>query len=248
MSSNFTDRLYLFTLFLASVGLLLRPGRVSNWMSWLLVNCICLIVLGLLVRNRQHSPTWEFVHDWYPVVMFVVCFEEVSHLSFLLRNAWQDHHLLKFEAWLFPVPPTVWLGHMFAASDRVDGTWLFFLLRVVSDRGRSAVSEKRQAPFSPTHGCDSTQVSDLLHGFRPVSTEGPAYTLATQHNFQLPKWRAFRLGSVTDPSKCRSARQRFFPARMWRSSRGTDPRVAPHSEAGILANASGHLAVLGGGV
>jgi len=89
--SNFSDRLYFLTFFLASAGLLLRPNRVSNWISWLFVNVFCLVAIGLLVRNHQRSPAWEFLHDWYPVLMFIVCFEEVSHLSFLLRDAWQDH-------------------------------------------------------------------------------------------------------------------------------------------------------------
>src|SRR5258705_1422207 len=112
VSSNFTDRLYFLSFFLASAGLLLRHGRVSNWISWLFVNFLCLVALGLLVRNRQRSLAWEFLHDWYPVVMFILCFEEVSHLSFLLRDAWQDQYLLRFEAWMFPVPPTLWLGRL----------------------------------------------------------------------------------------------------------------------------------------
>ena len=187
MSSNFTDRLYFFSLFFASVGLLLRPSRVSNWMAWLLVNCICLIVLGLLVRNRQHSPTWEFLHDWYPVVMFVVCFEEVSHLSFLLRNAWQDYHLLQFEAWLFPVPPTVWLGHMGSplVTELMElGYFSYFVLFLIV----GGVLHRRRDKRAFRQLTDATVLSYLIcyTVFVLFPTQGPAFTLATQHNFQLP--------------------------------------------------------------
>ena len=192
VSSNFTDRLYFFSLFFASVGLLLRPSRVSNWMAWLLVNCICLIVLGLLVLNRQHSPTWEFLHDWYPVVMFVVCFEEVSHLSFMLRNAWQDHHLLQFEALLFPVPPTVCLSRMGSplVTELMElGYFSYFVLFLIV--GGVLYLRKDKRAFRQL--TDATVLSYLIcyTVFVLFPTEGPVYTLATQHHFQLPSGGPF---------------------------------------------------------
>ncbi|MBZ5723229.1 MAG: phosphatase PAP2 family protein [Acidobacteriia bacterium] len=186
MSLNFTDRLYFLYLFLASSGLLVRPGRVSNWISWLCINFLCLVALGLLVRNRQHSPTWQFLHDWYPLVMFIVCFEEVSHLSFLLRDAWQDHYLLRLEAWLFPVPPTVWLGRLgspLVTESMELGYFSYFLLFMIV----AGVLYGREDKRAFRQVTDATVLSYLIcyAAFILFPTEGPAYTLAAQHDFQL---------------------------------------------------------------
>jgi membrane-associated phospholipid phosphatase len=187
VSSNFTDRLYFLSFFLASAGLLLRPSRVSNWISWLFANFLCLVALGLLVRNRQRSPAWEFLHDWYPVVMFIVCFEEVAHLSFLLRDAWQDHYLLRFEAWMFPMPPTVWLGRLGSplVTEVMElGYFSYFLLFLIVG-GLLYWGEDKRAFRQLT---DATVLSYLLcyAAFILFPTEGPAHTLAPHHNFPLP--------------------------------------------------------------
>jgi membrane-associated phospholipid phosphatase len=187
VSSNFTDRLYFVSFVLASAGLLLRPTRVSDWLLWLLVNLLCLVAIGLLVRNRHRSPTWEFLHDWYPVLMFIVCFEEVSHLSFLLRGAWQDHYLLRFEAWLFPVPPTVWLGRLGSplVTELMElGYFSYFLLFLIV----GGVLYGRRDKHAFRQVTDATVLSYLIccATFVLFPTEGPAHTLASQHNFPLP--------------------------------------------------------------
>ncbi|MBZ5616927.1 MAG: phosphatase PAP2 family protein [Acidobacteriia bacterium] len=187
LSSNFTDRLYFLFFSIASAGLLLRPGRVSCWMSWLFVNFLCLLALGLLVRTRQRSPAWEFLHDWYPLLMFIVCFEEVSHLSFLLWDAWQDHYLLRFETWLFPAPPTVWMGRLGSplVTELMElGYFSYFLLFLIVGGLLYWRGDKRA--FRQL--TDATVLSYLLcyAAFVLFPTEGPAYTVAPQHNFPLP--------------------------------------------------------------
>jgi membrane-associated phospholipid phosphatase len=187
LSLNFTDRLYFLYFVCASAGLLLRPSRVSSWNSWLFVNFLCLVALGLLVHNRQRSPAWECLHDWYPLLMFIVCFEEVSHLSFLLRDAWQDHYLLRFEAWLFPVPPTVWLGRLGSplVTELMElGYFSYFLLFLIV--GGVLYGRENKRAFRQV--TDATALSYLIcyAVFVLFPTEGPAYTLAPQHNFQLP--------------------------------------------------------------
>jgi membrane-associated phospholipid phosphatase len=187
LSLNFTDRLYFLYFVCASAGLLLRPSRVSSWNSWLFVNFLCLVALGLLVHNRQRSPAWEFLHDWYPLLMFIVCFEEVSHLSFLLRDAWQDHYLLRFEAWLFPVPPTVWMGRLGSplVTELMElGYFSYFLLFLIV--GGVLYGRENKRAFRQV--TDATVLSYLIcyAVFVLFPTEGPAYTLAPQHNFQLP--------------------------------------------------------------
>ena len=187
LPSNFTDRLYFLYFFVVSVGLLLRGSRVQGWGSWLLVNFICLVAVGLLVRNHRRSRAREFLHDWYPLVMFIVCFEEVSRLSFLLRDAWQDHYLLQFEAWLFPVPPTVWLGR-FASPTVTElmevGYLSYFVLFMIV----GGVFYRRGEKRAFRHLTDATVLSYLIcyTVFVLFPTEGPAHTLADQHPLSMP--------------------------------------------------------------
>jgi membrane-associated phospholipid phosphatase len=187
VASNFTDRLYFLYFFVVSVGLLLRGTRVQGCGWWLLMNLICLVAVGLLVRNYRRSPAWEFVHDWYPLVMFIVCFEEVSRLSFLLRDAWQDHYLLQFEAWLFPVPPTLWLGR-FASPSVTELMELGYLSYFVLFMIVGSVFYRGEAKRAFRQLTDATVLSYLIcyTVFVLFPTEGPSYTLANQHTLSVP--------------------------------------------------------------
>jgi membrane-associated phospholipid phosphatase len=178
-SSNLTDRLYLFTFALASLGIMLRPDRVTHWTRWLVVNGVCIVVIGLLIRKQECSNRWEFLHDWYPLGMFVVCFEEVSRLSLLLWHQWQDQYLLRFEAVLFPVPSTVWLSrfHSPVLTELMEvGYFSYFVLFTIV--GLALYRPERKQPFR--HMTDATVLSYLLCYivFVFFPTEGPAHTLA----------------------------------------------------------------------
>ena len=87
-----------------------RYDRVRDWQAWSAINIVSLISILLLVRLAHRSPVWRFLHDWYPIAVPILTFEEVSRLSFLFRSGWQDHYILHFEATIFSIPPTVWLG------------------------------------------------------------------------------------------------------------------------------------------
>jgi membrane-associated phospholipid phosphatase len=178
-STNLTDRLYLLTFALASLGLMLRPDRVMHWIRWLAVNGVCIVVIGLLIRKQECSTAWEFLHDWYPLGMFVVCFEEVSRLSLLLWHQWQDQHLLRLEACLFPMPPTVWLGrfHSPVVTELMEvGYFSYFVLFIIV--GAVLYRPERKQPFRQM--TDATVLSYLLcyTVFVFFPTEGPAHTLA----------------------------------------------------------------------
>lgn len=186
-SSNFTDRIYYVWFLGTSAALILRPHRVEHASMLIAANSIgCLVIYGLQ-RMAPRSLIWQFLHDWYPLVAFVVCFEEVSRLSFLFRNGWQDHYLLAFESRVFAVPPTVWLGkhgtplltELFEA-----GYFSYFVLTMIVG-GRFYATENVRA-FRQV--IDATVFSYLLCYlfFMAFPTEGPAHTLAALHTFPIP--------------------------------------------------------------
>jgi membrane-associated phospholipid phosphatase len=119
--------------------------------------------------------------------MFIVCFEEVSRLSFLLRNEWQDHYLLRFEATQFTIPPTVWLDHLGSpmVTELMEvGYFSYFVLFMIV----GAALYRRENRHYFRQMTDATVLGYLVYYtiFVTFPTEGPAYTLAAQHNFPIP--------------------------------------------------------------
>jgi membrane-associated phospholipid phosphatase len=119
--------------------------------------------------------------------MPIITFEEVSRLSFVFRSSWQDHYILHLEARLFAVPPTIWLGQHGSPliTELVEaGYFSYFLLLMIVAGGFYARSDRtlfRQV-------MDASVLSYLLCYivFIALPTEGPAHTLAAQHDFPLP--------------------------------------------------------------
>jgi membrane-associated phospholipid phosphatase len=184
--ANLTDRIYVLCL-IAVTPFGLASARVSN--AWVLaaVNVACLLVIGGLQLWATWSTVGRFLHDWYPLGMFIVCFEEVSRLSFLVRDGWQDHFILAIESRLFAVPPTVWLGRHGSPllTELLEiGYFSYFVLLMIVGGVFYARSDKRA--FRQV--MDATVLAYLVCYvvFILFPTEGPAHTLAAQHDFALP--------------------------------------------------------------
>jgi len=184
---NFSDRALL--VFFMSVSSLIgfRAYRVSEWGKLFAVNGVCLVVIALLIAMRERSRVWEFLHDWYPMAMFIVCFEEVSRLSFVIRDEWQDHLLLKLEADWFSVPPTVWLGlhgSAFLTEVLEAGYFSYFVLLILV--GGMLYPWKDRRPFRRVMDATVLAYVTCYVIFIIFPTEGPAHTLAGLHNFPIP--------------------------------------------------------------
>ncbi len=183
---NFTDRLYLVFFATVSVLVMLRAHRVPAWpILW--TNVICVALVLLLARNAFRSAVWRFLHDWYPLAIFIVCFEEVSRLSFLFVDGWQDHYLLAVESRIFSVPPTVWLGRLgtpLVTEILEVGYFSYFVLLMIV--GGVFYRWRDRRPFRQVMDASVLSYMMCYVIFILFPTEGPAHTLAAQHNFPLP--------------------------------------------------------------
>lgn len=187
LGKNFADRAYIVSLIAVTVLIVARWDRVAFWQVWVITNVFALAGIWLLVRCSEHGPAWRFLHDWYPVAMPILTFEEVSRLSFLFRSSWQDRYILHLEAKLFPVPPTVWLGRHGSplVTELVEvGYFSYFLLLIIVAGAIYARSDRRL--FRSV--MDASVLSYLLCYiiFIAFPTEGPAHTLLALQNFPLP--------------------------------------------------------------
>lgn len=189
---NFADYTYAAFFLTTATLILARPYRVLSWPALLLANLISLVSVFLCVRNSGVSPTWSFLHDWYPLAMPIVTFEEVSRLSLIFRNNWQDHYILAWESRFFHTAPTVWLGQHGSPwiTELIEvGYFSYFVLLMIV--AGVFYARKMSVPFRQV--MDASVLSYMLCYvvFLVFPSEGPAHTLRAQQDFPLPSGGPF---------------------------------------------------------
>lgn len=184
--ANLTDRIYVISLVLVTPWVLISARGENRW--WLAgINVACLGVIRGLQLWARRSLVGEFLHDWYPLGMFIVCFEEVSRLSFLVRENWQDHYILAVESRVFSVAPSVWLGQhgSWVVTEILEiGYFSYFVILMIV--GGVLYTREDKRPFRQV--MDATVLAYLVCHvvFILLPMEGPARTLAAQHDFPVP--------------------------------------------------------------
>lgn len=184
---NLVDWLYAGYFFGLGILIFALRQRVPAWPAYLALHAACLAGLLLLgAAAARRNRVWNFLHDWYPLVAFIVCFEEVARLSFLLVDGWQDAWLLALEARLFPVPPTVWLQR-FASPGFTElmevGYFSYFALLMIVGGVLYRRADRR--PFREIMSASVLSYFFCYAVFLLFPTEGPAHTLAAQHTVAL---------------------------------------------------------------
>jgi membrane-associated phospholipid phosphatase len=173
--------------FLGLSGLILVfHSRLLGWQDYLTVHVVSLWIIVLLATGSERSATARFLHDWYPLAFFIFCFEETARLSFLVIDRWRDMYILRFEAWAFPVPPTVWLNR-FASRGFTElmevGYFSYFVLLIIVGGALYSRPGKREFRQVMTASVLAYLVCYVFFILFP--TEGPAHTLAHVHEIAL---------------------------------------------------------------
>lgn len=176
---SFVDRLYIVWFLGLSLTIAVFHSRLDGWQNYLLLHLVALWIIALLAIGAQKSAVLRFLHDWYPLLFFIVCFEEVARLSFLVVDGWRDPYLLRFEAWAFPIPPTVWLNS-FASRGFTElmeaGYFSYFVLLMIVGGAVYNRPGKREFRQVMTANVLAYMVCSVF--FIVFPTEGPAHTLA----------------------------------------------------------------------
>ena len=105
---NLVDRLYLC--YLAAVAALAAWSSHST-VSITLAHGLIALLIVLLATNAHRSAAIRFVHDWYPLAMFIFSFEEMARFSLVLVPHWQDVRVIAFENRVFSTSPNLWGQH-----------------------------------------------------------------------------------------------------------------------------------------
>ncbi len=185
-ATNFVDRLYFAYLLGLSALILVFHYRLPHWPAYLLFHALAFGVIVLLAAGARRSRAVAFLHDWYPVLAFIICFEEVARLSLLVVWHWRDAYILEFESRVFPIPPTEWLRRL--ASRWVTeilelGYFSYFLYILIVGGAFYARDDKR--PFREVMSANVLAYGLCYIWFLLFPTQGPAHTLPGIPNAEL---------------------------------------------------------------
>jgi membrane-associated phospholipid phosphatase len=185
--SNAVDRLYFAWFPALSLLILVAHQRIPNWPAHLFLNGGLLVAILFLRWARDRSRVARFLHDWYPLLLFIVSFEEVAFLSRHMLPGWRDDVLLRLEGKLFPVPATVWFGQYASwwTTEILEiGYFSYYLLLLIVGGVLYRRSDKR--PFRNVMTASVLSYLLCYVIFIVFPTEGPAHTLAALHDRPLP--------------------------------------------------------------
>jgi membrane-associated phospholipid phosphatase len=101
---NAVDRIYLVYL-LAVLVLAIAGGQATP--TIIIGHAVIGVLICLVAAHRDRCAALGFLHDWYPLAMFIFSFEEVSRFSLAVIPHWQDLHIIAFEQRLFNTSPNV---------------------------------------------------------------------------------------------------------------------------------------------
>ncbi len=160
--------------------------RPPAWTGYLALHAGVVLSICLLAAGSGRDRYTNFFHDWYPLAVFIVCFEEVARLSFLFVGHWQDRYILELEATLFPVPPTAWFAQhaSFWLTELLElGYFSYFVLLMIVGGALHGPRDRR--PFRQVMTASVIGYMLCYVVFLLFPTEGPAHTLAALHSRPL---------------------------------------------------------------
>jgi membrane-associated phospholipid phosphatase len=173
------DRLLVAYLMAGALAIALQREHVAGWPYFLLLHGVCLAMIGGLVRG---STRWPVLHDWYPILIALVLFEEVALLNHMFVDDWQDRHILAFESTVFPDPPTVWLSR-FASPVVTEVLAMGYFSYYLMLPGVALVLYRRRAmaAFSDLMAAGVLAYLICYVIFVAFPNEGPSHTLRELH-------------------------------------------------------------------
>jgi membrane-associated phospholipid phosphatase len=181
---NIADRLLIGYWSLLTVAVLVQRARVEAW-PWLVLLHAALIAMIVVLARGRHR--WPAVHAWYPLLLPLLAFHEAAWLHDLFVDGWQDRHILAFEAWLFDVPPTVWLQQFRrqSFSEMLQFGYLSYFL-FLPFLGFVLYRRSAREPFYAMIAAAMLANVVCYVIFLVFPTEGPAHTLRHLHTQPIP--------------------------------------------------------------
>jgi membrane-associated phospholipid phosphatase len=182
------DKATLIYMTILSLLILVFCVNQENWLIYIIFNFAVCASIVLVVNATNHNPNpWvKFFRHFYPLLFFILLYEETRHLVHIIFPGWFDPLINHLELQVFSVYPTVWMERFIssALNEYLMFTYSFYyLLLFILGLGlffKNKIEELDNLTFT---SAVAFYISFLGFIFFPV--EGPKHALMDLHNLKL---------------------------------------------------------------
>jgi membrane-associated phospholipid phosphatase len=179
------DLTILIYLIILSVLIIAFRKNQTDWVNYLLFNFFVALAVFSIVRFFSTTDKIsQFLRHWYPILFYLVLYEENRYLIHLLFPGWFDGAINNLEMKIFGFYPTVWLEKIISVplnEYMMFSYFFYYFLPLILGVGLyfgKKISEFDRFVFTSSVGL---YISYLGFIFYPI--EGPRYALA--HSIEL---------------------------------------------------------------
>lgn len=171
-----------------SLLILIFQASLSNWAYYIAFNLgICLtVVLIANALNGQANRRIFFLRHWYPLVLFILLYEETRPLIHMVFPHSFDPLINRLELALFGIYPTVWMQKFvcFGLNECLMFSYSFYyFLLVVLGTGLFLTRKVKEFDDLLFTSAVAYYISYL--GFILFPVEGPRFTLMSGHQVEI---------------------------------------------------------------
>jgi membrane-associated phospholipid phosphatase len=184
--------------------LLFHGGKIPHWELLIAAQLTGVALLHWLIQAAARAPrhaALAFLRHFYPILLYAAFYREVGELNQLFVSGVLDHHVIRFDQWLFGFQPSIVL------MDRYPSIWvseLFYMSYfsyyiMIAGVGLALFIQDRRQFF---HFVSVVSLvfycCYLAYIFFPVI--GPRVFYTVEHHYTLPADLQALYPSVTFPA------------------------------------------------
>ncbi len=182
------DKATLAYMIVLSLIILIFRGNLHNWIAPLAFNlAVCAVIVLLVNGLNGHTNRWAlFFRHWYPLLFFILLYEETRYLIHLVFPHYLDPLVNQLELAVFGAYPTVWLEKFisFGLNEYLMFSYSFYyLLLALLGAGLYFGNKKREFDDLLFTSAVAYYISYLCFVLLPV--EGPRFALADAYQVEL---------------------------------------------------------------
>ena len=182
------DKATLIYIAALSLVILIFHANLSNWTSYIAFNlgiCVAVVLIAHGLNHKASQWTFFFRH-WYPLIFFILLYEETRHLVHLIFPQIFDPLINRLEMALFGVYPTVWMQKFICLGLNeylmFSYCFYYFLLAVL---GVGLFFSNKIKEFDDLLFTSAVAFYISYLGFLFFPVEGPRFALASIHQVAI---------------------------------------------------------------
>jgi membrane-associated phospholipid phosphatase len=182
------DKATLIYMAALSLLILIFHANLTNWMTYIIFNLGICVAVVLIANGLNHKAgRWSiFFRHWYPLIFFILLYEETRHLVHLVFPQSFDPLINQLELAVFGVYPSVWMQKFicFGLNEYLMFSYCFyyFLLVVL---GVGLFFSHKVKEFDDLLFTSAVAYYISYLGFVLFPVEGPRFALVANHQLEI---------------------------------------------------------------